>query len=331
MDYIQRFLSDEEPKKLSALENIALSLSAIKQVDMELLNSNYEHRLKELYYPEEKIVKWLDTFNQSFLWQFFEKYFKPRLYNAENIPDKTGAMLVANHSTIFLADMAPIYFGVHEQKRRCVYGMAYRMFGNSDFLKTIGGVKGKMENAVRLLNDDKLVIVCPGGILDACKPFYDRYLVRHVEGFAPEHCGYIKAAYQANKPIIPVGVVGAEETLFTLADMKPLVKKIMGWLDRKYSLSKKPKLKELYQLVDFAKVVPLPLNLLPFKSNVDAYAGKPIDVRAIVGNNPSQKKFADANSVVMMALQGIIDKGLGKRRDMAHLSGIFKGIRETAF
>lgn len=330
MDYIQRFLADEEPKKLSALENIALSLSVAKQVDSEILNSRYEHRLKELYYPEEKIVSWLDTLNQSYLWRFFEKYFKPKLYNAENIPDKSGAMLVANHSTIFLADMAPIYFGVHGQKRRCVYGMAYRMFGQSDFLKTIGGVKGKMENAVRLLNDDKLILVCPGGILDACKPFYDRYLVRKVEGFATENCGYIKAAYTANKPIIPVAVIGAEETLFTLADMKPLVKKVMSWLDEKYSLSKKPKLKELYALVDFAKVVPLPLNLLPFRSNVEAYAGEPIDIRRIVGNNPAQEDYAKANSAVMMSLQGLIDNGLGKRRDFAMVSGLLKDILEVA-
>ncbi|MFA5887546.1 MAG: 1-acyl-sn-glycerol-3-phosphate acyltransferase [Candidatus Nanoarchaeia archaeon] len=330
MDYIQRFLSDDEPKRLSALEKIALTASALKQLDSEILNSKYEHKLKELYYPEEKIVKWLDTFNQSYLWQFFEKYFNPKLYNAENIPDKSGAMLIANHSTIFLADMAPIYFGVHEQKRRCVYGMGYKMFGQSDFLKTIGGVLGKMENAVKLLNDDKLLIVCPGGILDACKPFYERYLVRHVEGFAPENCGYIKAAYKAGKPIIPVGVIGAEETLFTFTDMKPFVKKVMGWLDEKYALSKKPRIKELYGLVDFAKIIPLPLNLLPFKSNVEAYAGEPIDIRAIVGENPKQEDYAKANYVVMGSLQTLIDKGLRKRKDFAMISSLLKDIMEVA-
>ncbi|MDD4877762.1 MAG: 1-acyl-sn-glycerol-3-phosphate acyltransferase [Candidatus Nanoarchaeia archaeon] len=330
MDYIQRFLSDEEPKKLSSLEKMLLTASALKQIDSEMLNSKYQHKLNELYYPEEKIVNWLDTLNQSYLWQFFEKYFKPRLYNAENIPDKTGAMLIANHSTIFLADLAPVYFGVHEQKRRCVYGMAYKMFGQSDFLKTIGGVIGKMENAVKLLNDDKLLIVCPGGILDACKPFYERYLVRPVEGFAPENCGYIKAAYKAGKPIIPVGIIGAEETLFTLTDMKPFVKKVMGWLDEKYSLSKKPRIKELYGLVDFAKIIPLPLNLLPFRSNVEGYAGQPIDVRKIVGENPVQEDYARANSVVMQSLQTLIDKGLGKRRDCAMLSGIVKDIIEVS-
>lgn len=329
MDYIEQFLENKEPYKLSNLEKLALSVEAVKQIKKEALNSDYKPRLSEIYYPEEQIVKWLGILNQTPLAQFFIKYFRPNLYGAENIPDRSGAMLVANHSTIFFADIAPIYFGVHEQKQRCVYGLAYKMFGHSDILKTIGGVEGKMENALRLLDDDKLALVCPGGILDACKPFYDRYLVKPVGGFSPENCGYVKAAYKSGKPIIPVAIIGAEETLFTFTDMKPFVEKVMKHLDKEYGLSKKPRLKELYQLVDFAKVIPLPLNLFPFKSDVDAYAGQPIDIRAIVGNNPSQKKFADANLVVMAALQTLIDKGLGKRKDMAMVSGLFKDIREV--
>lgn len=328
MDYIERFLRNEEPNNLSMLEKLALTHSALKQAKKELLNSGYKRRLTELYYPEEHLVKWHDTLNQTMIADFFIRYFKPRLYNAENIPGKTGAMLVANHSTIFLADMAPIYFGLHE-KRRCAYGLAFRMFGESDLLKTIGGVPGKIGNAVRILEDDKLALVCPGGILDACKPFYERYIVRRVEGFADDNCGYVKAAYEANKPIIPVGIIGAEETLISLADIKPFVEKIMNELDRVYGLKGIPRVKELYRLVEFAKVVPLIANVFPIKSTVEAYAGEQIDVRAIAGNNPSQKDFAHVNHTVMSHLQGIIDKGLGKRTDLI-ISHLLKEIMEVA-
>ncbi|HII16208.1 MAG TPA: hypothetical protein HA362_07940 [Nanoarchaeota archaeon] len=329
MDYIECFLGAPEPYKLSGLEKIALAGAALQQVRKEMLNSGYEHRLTEPYYPEQRIVKWLDMLNQTPVAQLFMGYYHPKLFGAENIPSETGAMLVANHSTIFFADMAPIYFGVHEQKRRCVYGLAYKMLGQSDFLKTIGGVQGRMESAVRLLEDDRLVLVCPGGILDACKPFYNRYFVRPVEGFSPENCGYAKAAYMAGKPIIPVGVIGAEETLLTFADMKPLVEKLMAGLDRMFGLKKIPRLKELYQLVDFAKVIPLPANLLPFKNDVEAYAGNQIDVRAIAGENPSQRDFARANAVVMDTLQGIIDRGLAKRKGLTGLTALMKHAIET--
>ncbi|MFH1065557.1 MAG: 1-acyl-sn-glycerol-3-phosphate acyltransferase [Nanoarchaeota archaeon] len=329
MDYIERFLRNKEKKKLSKLENLALTADALKQAKKELLNSGYKKRLNDLYYPEEHLVKWHDTLNRTVIADFFMKYFKPKLYNAENIPDKTGAMLVANHSTIFLADIAPIYFGLHE-KRRCAYGLSFRMFGESDLLKTLGGVPGKMENAVRLLEDDKLALVCPGGILDACKPFYDRYIVRQVEGFADDNCGYVKAAYEAGKPIIPIGIIGAEETLITLADMKPFVEKIMQKLDDIYGLKQLPRVKELYKLVEFAKVVPLVANIFPIKSTVEAYAGEQIDVRALAGNNPSQNDFAHVNHTVMSHLQSIIDRGLGKRRDMAMISGLLKDIIEVA-
>lgn len=328
MDYIDRFLCNNEPKRLSKLEKLTLTADALRQASKELLNSGYKKRLTHLYYPEEHLVKWHDTLNQTIVADFFIKYFKPKLYNAENIPGKGGAMLVANHSTIFLADIAPIYFGLHK-KRRCAYGLSFRMFGESDLLKTLGGVPGKMENAVRLLEDDKLALVCPGGILDACKPFYERYIVRQVEGFADDNCGYVKAAYEAGKPIIPVGIIGAEETLVTLADMKPFVEKIMSKLDRVYGLKGIPRVKELYRLVEFAKVVPLVANVFPIKSTVEAYAGEQIDVRALAGNNPSQKDFAHVNHTVMSHLQGIIDRGLGKRKDLV-ISHLLKEVMEIA-
>ncbi|MDI6737980.1 MAG: hypothetical protein QME12_05715, partial [Nanoarchaeota archaeon] len=194
---------------------------------------------------------------------------------------------------------------------------------------TFGGVVGRQDIARELLDEGRLALVCPGGIYDACKPFYERYFVRSVGGFSPEHCGYVKTAYYAGKPIIPIAVVGAEETLLTLADAKPLVLGIMKRLDKMFGLRKSPRLGELYRLVDFARVVPLVMNLFPFPSKVDAYAGKPIDVREMLGTRPSQKDFAYVNSAVMSRLQGLIDKGLAKSHGLTRISGMLKDIIEV--
>ena len=76
-------------------------------------------------------------------------------------------------------------------------------------------------------------------------------------------------------------------------------------------------------------MIPLPANLLPFKNDVEAYAGNQIDVRAIAGENPSQRDFARANAVVMDTLQGIIDRGLAKRKGLTGLTALMKHAIET--
>ncbi|MEA3378356.1 MAG: hypothetical protein U9Q69_01830 [Nanoarchaeota archaeon] len=327
MGYIERFLKEKKAHKLSTLEKIALTGEIIWQFKEEIFNVNYRAKLKEDFFPEQRLVGWFDTASQSYIYKFFKQYFNSQMFNSENLPSKKGALLVANHSTIFLADVAPIYIGAYEKKRRCLYGLAFKMIAKSDILKTIGGVNGTRDLGMKLLKEDKLTLVCPGGILDACKPFYDSYLVKPVGGFSPEHCGYVKIAFATNKPIIPVAVIGAEETAIILGDAKGFVKKCMGLLDMAFSLRKGPWFNSLYELVDFAKVVPFLLNYLPLKGNIEAYVGTEINVREFIGDNPQQEDFAFVNQLVMSRLQGMIDKGLKKRKHLARVNKTIKNLK----
>ena len=74
------------------------------------------------------------------------------------------------------------------------------------YLARLGGVRACRENADRLLRTGHSVIAFPEGVKGAAKVFRERYrLKRFGRG------GVVRAALENRVPLIPVGVVGAEE------------------------------------------------------------------------------------------------------------------------
>ncbi len=75
------------------------------------------------------------------------------------------------------------------------------------------------ENGVRLLNQEELVAVYPEGYKGVGKLFKDRYrLARFGRG------GFVRMALKTGAPMIPVSVVGAEETYISLYRSSTLAK-----------------------------------------------------------------------------------------------------------
>jgi 1-acyl-sn-glycerol-3-phosphate acyltransferase len=75
------------------------------------------------------------------------------------------------------------------------------------FTNRIGAVRACQENAERLLQQESLTAVFPEGVKGIGKLFRKRYqLQRFGRG------GFIKLSLRTRSPVIPVAVVGAEET-----------------------------------------------------------------------------------------------------------------------
>ena len=90
--------------------------------------------------------------------------------------------------------------------RLLVLNWAFELPFLSFFMRKVGGVPASPFNAIRLLEQDKLVMVFPEGVKGTGKPFSERYrLQRFGRG------GFVEVALRTGAPIIPVAVVGAEE------------------------------------------------------------------------------------------------------------------------
>ncbi|MBI2335953.1 MAG: acyltransferase family protein [Deltaproteobacteria bacterium] len=144
---------------------------------------------------------------------FYYKYWRVSTHGVENVPHKGRALLVANHSGTLPFDGPMIRLAVnndHPARRAArflVEDFVYYLPFVGTFMYRVGGVRASQDNAERLLNKDHLVAVFPEGQKGIGKLFNKRYqLQRFGRG------GFIKLAIRTNTPIIPVAVVGAEET-----------------------------------------------------------------------------------------------------------------------
>jgi 1-acyl-sn-glycerol-3-phosphate acyltransferase len=147
----------------------------------------------------------------------YKVYWRVETAGLENVPSEGRALLVANHSGQLPWDGTMLTLAVlseHPAQRlaRVLYsGMFPGVPFISSWLVRMGGTLAAVENCTRLLEQDELVVVFPEGYKGIGKTFRHRYvLARFGRG------GFVRAALSSGAPIIPVAVVGAEETYISL-------------------------------------------------------------------------------------------------------------------
>ncbi|MGD2157278.1 MAG: lysophospholipid acyltransferase family protein [Anaerolineales bacterium] len=182
------------------------------------------------YETDEWGMDWefIDTV-QPFFEFMYKTYWRVEITGIENIPDDGRALLVVNHSGQLPWDGSMVVTAVrleHPAQRmvRTLYANWFPTLPVFSALFEKGGqVLATVDNGVRLLEQDELVAVYPEGYKGVGKLFKERYrLARFGRG------GFIKMALKTQSPIIPVSVVGAEETYISLAK-SPLLAKLTGF------------------------------------------------------------------------------------------------------
>lgn len=142
----------------------------------------------------------------------YRKYWRVKTTGINNIPKDGRALIVANHSGALPYDGAMLKTAImnehptRKDARFLVEDFVYHMPILGTFMYRIGGVRACPENAQRLLEQDHLVIVFPEGVKGIGKFYSQRYkLQRFGRG------GFIKLCVNTRSPLVPVGIVGAEE------------------------------------------------------------------------------------------------------------------------
>lgn len=155
---------------------------------------------------------------------FYENYFRVEVDGLENIPETGRALIIANHSGQLPIDGALIGYALatNPYAPRAVRAMIERFFPLTPFvgntLNEFGAVLGDPINCQKMLERDEAIIVFPEGVRGAGKPWSKRYKLQRFG------LGFMHLAIQTNTPIIPVGVVGCEETMPTPFHLKGLAK-----------------------------------------------------------------------------------------------------------
>jgi 1-acyl-sn-glycerol-3-phosphate acyltransferase len=186
--------------------------------DRQLTDWGRSERIEGLY--DRTIVEFL-----------YRYWFRAEVEGIENVPSTGGALLVSNHGGALPPDAAMISKAIKEEHAhpRPVNITVEHFFkgypGFSMLVSKIGCVPAHPANVHRLLYDEEqLVLVFPEGRKATEKLYKDRYRLRRFG-----RGGFVEAAMRAQAPIVPVCVVGAEESAPVFAQVG-LMQRLTGLL-----------------------------------------------------------------------------------------------------
>jgi 1-acyl-sn-glycerol-3-phosphate acyltransferase len=153
----------------------------------------------------------------EFLWA---RYFRVQVTGLEHIPAQGSALLVANHSGGLPYDGAMLMHATHfhhparRPLRPLVATFAFKSGWIRPVVARMGGVRASMKNALALCQAGHLLGVFPEGLRGVGKLYRERYRLTHFG-----RGGFVRLARAAGVPVLPVAIVGAEETHPVLARM----------------------------------------------------------------------------------------------------------------
>jgi 1-acyl-sn-glycerol-3-phosphate acyltransferase len=232
----------------------------------------------------------------------YERYFRVEAHGAHKVPAEGRCLLVANHSGTLPFDGMMLRLAVrreHPQHRGVRWlaedGIFHFPFLGS-FTNRVGAVRACQENAERLLDHGALVAVFPEGMKGIGKLFRERYrLQRFGRG------GFVKLCLRTRSPVVPVAIIGGEETNPMLSRIEYLTK-VLG--------------------VPYLPVTPTfpwlgPVGLFPATTKWKIFFGDPIDLEDYGAEAAEDEILVGRlNERIRSEIQGMLDRALRERRSV---------------
>jgi 1-acyl-sn-glycerol-3-phosphate acyltransferase len=145
----------------------------------------------------------------------FTRYFTPQVFGLENIPAKGPALVVGNHSCSFYMPDAWVTATALEARRgfdQPSYGLGYDLLfglpGIGSFLRKVGTLPARGNDAEEALRQGAALLVYPGGDWEACRPWTQRNTI----DFAGRQ-GFVRLALRTGVPVIPVVGYGSHDAI----------------------------------------------------------------------------------------------------------------------
>ncbi|MCB0407030.1 MAG: acyltransferase family protein [Bdellovibrionales bacterium] len=171
-----------------------------------------------------------------FIMEIMEKYFRLTIEGEENIPHAGRAIFTPNHSGYSGFDAMMLLHTIQQHTQQAPKVLTHHLWfltkTTSIPANKLGFIEATKQNALKELKKNRQIILFPEGEYGNFKPSFDAYSLQEFKR------GFIRIAIEANAPIIPTIIIGAEETHINLKQLK-LTKYLRGL------------------------VLPLPLNIIP--------------------------------------------------------------------
>ncbi|MEV1021056.1 1-acyl-sn-glycerol-3-phosphate acyltransferase [Streptomyces sp. NPDC050264] len=216
-----------------------------------------------------------------------DEYFRVDVTGLENVPRSGAALLVANHSGAWGLDAFVLHKLLHREVRRPVHlyasAVAFRLPPLASYARRHDAFTDDPTLGRERLEAGHLVAVFPEGLDGVGKPFSQRYRMRP---FSP---GFAVTAVRTGVPVVPVSIVGAEETYPKLGEIRALARR--------------------FDLPYFPLTTPLPL---PAKWRISI--GEPIPAPArpesFAARSAAARRLCDE---VWITVQGMVDRDRRRR------------------
>ncbi|MEM9190717.1 MAG: lysophospholipid acyltransferase family protein [Myxococcota bacterium] len=215
-------------------------------------------------------------------------YFRSEVSGIKNVP-QGRALIVANHSGQVPLDgvMIGAALMLDAEPPRFPRSMVERWVQELPFISVFfprcGQVLGSPDNARRLLNNDETLVVFPEGVRGISKTFDQRYQLANFG------LGFMRLALETKTPIVPVSVIGAEEQLINVRNVRTLARLV--------GMPVFPVIPQLFLGAPF----PLPVRYrLQFGEPI-VFDGDPDDDDAVI----EQKVFVVRNTIQTMLARGL--------------------------
>ena len=222
----------------------------------------------------------------SSLW-FYRHYYRVVTSGIENVP-AGRVLLVANHSGQVPIDGMFIATSLLLEGKppRLARGMVERWAPALPFISTwfarCGQITGDIRNCRELLERDECVMVFPEGVMGSGKTIFERY---ELQKFGT---GFMRLALETKTPILPIAVIGLEESLPSLSKLAPLAKRFG---------------------IPYIPVIPT--GFIPLPTKVSIRFGKPMTFEA--NSNVTDSEIEGLVDQVKFALRKELEEGLEKR------------------
>jgi 1-acyl-sn-glycerol-3-phosphate acyltransferase len=216
----------------------------------------------------------------------YERYFRVDSLGAQHIPPAGPVILVANHGGVLPVDAAMLCLDVlrRSEPPRIPRAVSDHFVPRLPLISTLfarlGVVSGTRANVRRLLERGELIAIFPEGVSGPAKPFRDRY---HLQSW---RVGFAELAMRYRAAVVPVAIVGAEESWPVLGKLRSL--RAFG-----------------------APYVPIPASPVPLPAHYHLRYGMPI---RLDGDADDPQIVTRAAAEVKLALEQLMANALEARR-----------------